>query len=314
MAESIALYYGKSEYLLNQVVTERLEALGVDPFHVARYDLLEDRIDDAYADVLTIPFFEQKVVVIDNFDVITNEAKSTIAQWVEYFEKPNPDVTLILLMKQRMKKNTVLGKTLERIAHIEEVQELDHASFLSFTTKLFDKEGFRIDRRAAELLLERTNHDFDAIIQEAKKLMLFSADERVVTEDMVGELVSRNLEEHIYELTNAFLSQDQARSIAIFADLIARNEDPIRIMASITNRIRTLFQTKILLSKGYRKEEISRYFGISSGRAYYMIRDATGMSLSDLKEQLEKLSELDYHIKSGRVDKRLGVELYLLGA
>ncbi len=312
--ELISAYYGKSEYLLNQVVIERIKSLDVDPFNVVRYDLLADAIDDAYADVRTIPFFERKVIVIDNFDVVTNETEQTIAQWVSYFKKPNPDVTLILVLRQKMKKNTVIGKTLDQIAHVEEVKDLDHKSFVSFVTKVFDTEGFTIEKRAAELLLERTNHDFDAIIQEAKKLMLYAADDRIVTENMVIALVSRNLEEHIYELTNAFLSQKQAQSIAIFADLIARNEDPIRIMGSITNRIRTLLQTKILLSKGYRKEEISQYFRVTSGRAYYMIRDAEGMSVSDLKDQLEKLSELDYHIKSGRIDKRLGVELYLLGA
>ncbi len=314
MAESISVYYGKSEYLLNQVVIERIRMLEVDPFNVVRYDLLDDKIDDAYEDVRTIPFFERKVVVIDNFDVVTNETEQTISQWTAYFKKPSPDVILILVLRQRMKKNTVIGKTLDQIAHVEEVKDLDHKSFLSFIGKLFEEEGFTIEKRAAELLLERTNHDFDAIVQESKKLMLFAADDRIVTENMVIELVSRNLEEHIYELTNAFLSRKQARSIAIFADLIARNEDPIRIMGSITNRIRTLLQTKILLSKGYRKDEISAYFGVTSGRAYYMIRDAEGMSVSDLKDQLEKLFELDYHIKSGRIDKRLGVELYLLGA
>lgn len=313
MAESVVVYYGKSEYLLNRAVLERIKTLDVDPFNVIRYDLLDDKIDDAYKDVRTIPFFERKVVVIDNFEVLSTESEQTVAQWVSYFEKPNPDVTSILIFRQKMKKNTRIGKILDQVASIEEVKDLDHRSFLAFITEMFDQEAFVIDKRAAELLLERTNHDFDAIIQESKKLMLY-ADDHHVTENMVIELVSRNLEEHIYELTNAFLSRKQSRSIAIFADLIARNEDPIRIMGSIANRIRTLLQTKILLSKGYRKEQISDYFGVKSGRAYYMIRDAEGMTVPDLKDQLEKLLELDYHIKSGRIDKRLGVELYLLGA
>jgi DNA polymerase III subunit delta len=127
-------------------------------------------------------------------------------------------------------------------------------------------------------------------------------------------LVSRNLEENIFELTNALLSKNQTKTIEIFYDLIARNEDPLRILNNIVGKVRELMHAKLLLDKGYRQDQIAEHFHIKSGRAYYLVKNAQSVNFQILENHLKKLSKLDYDIKSGKIDKKLGLELYLLGA
>jgi DNA polymerase-3 subunit delta len=72
--------------------------------------------------------------------------------------------------------------------------------------------------------------------------------------------------------------------------------------------------TKLLIEKGYRQDQIAEHFHIKSGRAYYLVKNAQAVNFQILENHLKKLSKLDYEIKSGKIDKKLGLELYLLGA
>ena len=53
-------------------------------------------------------------------------------------------------------------------------------------------------------MLIRTDYDLELITQELEKLMLYKFDDPNIDLESVFSLVSRNLEDNIYELTNNF--------------------------------------------------------------------------------------------------------------
>jgi len=315
MAESIYLYYSNNEFLLNHKIEEKIAEFNVDPFNVIKYDLLENTSDDILEDLQTVSFFaEQKVIIVRNLAEIEKEGESVVKSWVSYLEKPNPDVILLIVQNELLKEDKPLGAALFKFAFIEKIKEMDKTEYPNFVRNMFKKYQYMITDDAVEALLERTNLDFILINQEAEKLMLFAYDTKEINEKAVLLLVSRNLEENIFELTNALLSKNQPKTIEIFYDLVARNEDPLRILNNIVGKVRELMHTKLLIEKGYRQEQIAEHFHMKSGRAYYLVKNAQSISFSVLENHLKKLSKLDYDIKSGKIDKKLGLELYLLGA
>jgi len=44
-----------------------------------------------------------------------------------------------------------------------------------------------------------------------------------------------------------------------------------------------------------------------------MIKNANQVPLNIVQKHLIKLEELDFQIKSGRIDKKIGLELFILG-
>lgn len=315
MAESIYLFHSTNDFLLNHKIEEKIKEFNVDPFNIIKYDLLENSSDDILEDLQTVSFFaEKKVIVIRNIDELEKEDEFVIKNWVTYFEKPNPDVILIIAMQELLPETSLLGGALFKYAFIEKVKDMEKKDYPDFIKNMFKKYQYQITDDAVEALLERTNLDFNLINQEAEKLMLFAYDTKEINEKAVILLVSRNLEENIFELTNALLSKNQTKTIEIFYDLVARNEDPLRILTNIVGKVRELMHTKLLLDKGYRQDQIAEHFHIKSGRAYYLVKNAQGVNFAQLENHIKKLSKLDYEIKSGKIDKKLGLELYLLGA
>ena len=315
MAEAIYVFYSNHEFLLNHAVEEKIADLKVDPFNIVHYDMLENTSDDVIEDLQTVSFFaETKVIIVKNLNELDKEVDSIKKAWVSYIENPNPDVVLIVVLNELMSDKNPIGEALFKYAFIEKIREMDKKEYPEFVRNMFKKYGYVISDEAIESLLERTNLDFQLISQEAEKLMLYSYDTKEINEKAVTLLVSRNLEENIFELTNALLSKNQTKTIEIFYDLIARNEDPIRILNNIVNKVRELMHTKLLIEKGYRQDQIAEHFHIKSGRAYYLVKNAQAVPFVQLESHLKKLSKLDYDIKSGKIDKKLGLELYLLGA
>jgi DNA polymerase-3 subunit delta len=315
MAESIYLYYSNNDFLLNHAVEDKIKELNVDPFNIVKYDLLENPYDDVLEDLQTVSFFaEKKVIVVRNIQELEKADEYLLQSYLNYFEKPNPDVVVIVVMNELLPESSALGAALFKFAFIEKVKEMDKKEYPDFIRNMFKKYSYTITDDAIEALLERTNLDFNLINQEAEKLMLFAYETKEINERAVLLLVSRNLEENIFELTNALLSKNQSKTIEIFYDLIARNEDPLRILNNIVSKVRELMHTKLLLDKGYRQDQIAEHFHIKSGRAYYLVKNAQTIPFAQLENHLKKLSKLDYDIKSGKIDKKLGLELYLLGA
>jgi DNA polymerase III subunit delta len=315
MAEAIHVFQCQNEYLLHHQVEAKIKSLKVDPFNIMRYDLLENKSEDILEDMQTISFFsEQKVIVIKNINILDKEDDHIFNRWTTYFEKPNPDVFVIIEMLESLPKTSRTQNLLMKYAMIEKIQDMKKTEYPEFVKNMFKKFNYAITDDAITALLERTNYDFLLLSQEAEKLMLFSYDSKEIHEKEVILLVSRNLEENIFELTNALLAKDQAKTIEIFYDLVARNEDPLRILNFIVNKIRELIHTKLLIDKGYRQDEIAEHFNIRSGRAYYLLKNAKNADFNILETHLKKLSKLDFDIKSGKIDKKLGLELYLLGA
>ncbi|MFA6377816.1 MAG: DNA polymerase III subunit delta [Acholeplasmataceae bacterium] len=315
MAESIYVIYGNNDFLLNLTLEQKIESFQVDPFNIIHYDLLENASDDVLEDLQTVSFFaETKVIVVRNIQVIEQQGESVIQSWNAYLEKPNPDCILIVVLQELLPETNPIGKQLQKYGFLEKIKDMDKKEYPMFVRNLFTKYQYQITDQAIDALLERTNMDFQLIAQEAEKLMLFSYDSKEIDEKEVLLLVSRNLEENIFELTNALLSKNQQKTIEIFYDLVARNEDPIRILNNIVGKVRELMHAKLLIEKGYRQDQIADHFRIKSGRAYYLVRNAQSVTFEMLETHLSKLSKLDYEIKSGKIDKKLGLELYLLGA
>lgn len=314
LKEQISIIYGKNDFLVENKLKELINLTEVDEINTNRYDLLETSSEDVIEDLRTISFFsDEKIIIIDNFDDLLNKNQSIVEDWIDYLKKPNPDVFLFIVLKDLISEETPIGKTLLQYSYLVEVKDMTNEMFPSYITNYLKEKKFDIEKKACDELLVRTEYNLNLIMQELEKLMLYKYDDKKIDLNSVQTLVSKNLEENIYELTNSILANNNNKTIEIYYDLLAKSEDPLRIINNVVTKIRQLIHTKILLEKRYNQDEIKDHFNIKSGAAYYLIKDANAVSFELLESVLDKLSKLDFDIKTGKIDKKIGLELFILG-
>ncbi|MFA5560438.1 MAG: DNA polymerase III subunit delta [Acholeplasmataceae bacterium] len=313
MDEKVYLYYGPNLYLLNSHAMQKVETFGVDDINILDYDLADTPLEDVIEDLQTVSFFaEKKVIIVRSLELVAKAPEDLRVVWSQSLRKPNDDIYLVMIVSSLDLLDQELKKEVEKYAFIEKVEDMDDAKFIPYLRDLFNKDGYEVNDDALNILKERTKTDFQLMHQEIEKLKIYAYQSKQLTKKDILTLVSRNLEENMYELMSALLEKNTARLLEIYHDLLTRSEDPLRILNHLVNRIRELVHTQLLLEKGYSQDEIAAHFNYHKNRVYYLIKDAKSNSFRILENYLKKLAKVDYEIKSGKTDKKLALELFLL--
>lgn len=90
------------------------------------------------------------------------------------------------------------------------------------------------------------------------------------------------------------------------------NEEPIKLIVLIANSLRLLYQVKLLDRKGYNDQEIGKMLSLNPYRLRYIRQDGKDFEINELLEKLNELSQLDVDIKTGKIDRFKGLELFLI--
>ena len=108
------------------------------------------------------------------------------------------------------------------------------------------------------------------------------------------------------------MNHDLRNTMRVYQDLISQNHEPLQLIGLIANSLRNLYQVSIMSKKGYRDTDIASALGLNPRAIYPIRKNAAHFDITELMEKLYALSELDYAIKTGTVDKYRGLELFLM--
>ena len=313
---NIYVYICNDEYLLNEEKEKLIKAKAIDQFNISKYNFLDSDPLEILNEMMTISLLgEQRMVIITNPEFLKSSYKNNnIAErFIDYFENENLDTVLLICSETDLDYKIKINSTLKSIANIKKIASIEGNDLTSWITSRLSCNGYKIDTVAIEELIQRTDGDIMAINNELEKLMLYQIDKNI-SYQTVKLLVSRNLDDNIFNLLNAFIANDKKSLFQIYEDFMTLNEDEMRIISAISNKLEEILYTKVLIKQRKSKDEIAAYFKVKPGRAYYMIDAAKKISDNTIKSLIERITNLDFDIKSGKIDKKLGLQLFILGA
>ncbi|MBN2876801.1 MAG: DNA polymerase III subunit delta [Bacilli bacterium] len=318
MNPNCVLLYGENQYAIKKQIEDILQNSDVQAIDTETYDYEEDGLLTAIQSAMTMPFLaEKKAVILRNCTFLT-DAKSVTAEETEHLKQYcnfiNPTTIFILSVgndKLDLRKNLVkfLTKNIDtkQFTNNKNIDDL-----YQYVRLEIEKNHLTIDPLALTQFINRIGNDSEMLENELAKLLTYALDKKHITSDMVYEIVTRDIESNIFELVNAFLEKDLEKTMEIYFDLKSIKVDPIWMLGVIINKFQEILYTKELLKMKYRQEDIMKYFNASKGRVYYMMQNAKNTDIDHLVKMLAKTEELDYQIKSGQIDKTLGIELFLM--
>jgi DNA polymerase-3 subunit delta len=318
MNANCKLYYGNDSYIIKKSLDELFKSHEINDEDVETYDYEEDGIEVAVTSAMTLPFLaDKKAVVLRNCVFLTDKKAASvddITRLQDFCSFINPTTIFVLLapyekLDQRKKIVKFLTKNIDSKAF---VQNKKSDSIYDYVRSEVEKNNLSIDPLALTQFVNRIGNDSQMLENELNKLITYSLNKEVITSDMVYAVVTKNIDDNIFELVNAFLDNDIDRTMSIYFDLKSIKIDPIWILGVIVNKFQEILYTKELIKMKYKNEDISKYFRASRGRTYYIMQNARNVDDQKLADLLEAAEELDYKIKSGQIDKALGIELFLL--
>ena len=131
-----------------------------------------------------------------------------------------------------------------------------------------------------------------------------------ITKEDIDNVVRENIEDNIFELTNAILDKNVSKSIKIYNDLLLMGEEPIKLIVMVANQFRLILQVKLMVKNGYKQIDMASKIKEHPYRVKLAL--ASNYSIDDLISNIKRLYVLDKDIKYGNIDKNFGFELFLL--
>lgn len=226
---------------------------------------------------------EWRVVLVKNVQKFSESDKKLL---IEYLEKPCQ--TTILVIFDLYDKFTFAKEYSEFV----DCKRFDNLTALGVVANEFAKRGKKISDEAGRTLLDYCNGYLTRVMSEIDKLVYYDVSEQMVTKKMVDQLVVKDNEVVIYELTEALGQKNGDKALKLL-ELLKKE---MGILGLITNHFRRLF---FISTSGLNDKELANLLGVKE----YAISKQRGQVKNFSKMQLKKiyalLEEVDYGIKSG---------------
>ena len=233
-----------------------------------------------------------------------------IKLFLDYIEHDNPTTIFVIYQDQRnFDERKKVVKSLRKHAKWYEMEKLTFDQLYKATREAIIHRNASIEDDALTLLLDRCGNDLLTISNQVEKLCLYTHN---IKKEDVERLVPPRVEEDVFKLTNALMNHDLRNTMRVYQDLISQNHEPLQLIGLIANSLRNLYQVSIMSKKGYRDTDIASALGLNPRAIYPIRKNAAHFDITELMEKLYALSELDYAIKTGAVDKYRGLELFLM--
>lgn len=299
---------------LNGLVAKYKEKGEVD---VIKYDMEQVSLSEILEEASTYPMWsDYKVIICNNAYFLTakgiksSEFENNYDDLLNYLSGQSEFSAIIFVVDTKMDKRKSLVKELSKLCKVFVLDSFDSEKIEDIVMNKFSKSDKYISEEEVKHFCKRLNYDLSLIVNEMDKLLL--VEDQEITNSIIDSLVARSIEDNIFELTSAVVDGNVNRSYEIYQDLIMQKEEPIAMIAMLANQFRLILQVKGYANMGLSKGEIASRLGVHPYRVELAIKKSYVLSEDMLHDYIDKLCDMDYQIKTGKVDKYQALELFLL--
>jgi DNA polymerase-3 subunit delta len=221
---------------------------------------------------------------------------------------PQLPETSVLLLTSRKKpdqrlKSTKLLKKLAEFQEFSPIPPWKTELLIRRVQQVASSLDVSVSPAAAERLAEAVGNNTRQLFTELEKLKLFgssNSESSRVEVEAVNELVTTTTQNSL-QLAKTILRGDTAAALGLVADLIARNDVPIVISATLIGQFRTWLWVKLMIDSRERDEKaIAQAAEVGNPKRIYFLRqEVSRISLRQLQQTLPILLQLETQLKSG---------------
>jgi DNA polymerase-3 subunit delta len=318
----VYLCYG-TETFLRQEFVSRLVAGCVDPsqadFAVIKYDLAETPVQAVLEDAETLPFLvPHKVILAHNALFFTGakegeKAGHSLERLQAYLASPvDYSIVVFTVDADKLDERKKIVKLLKERKCAIAFPPLEANEIVHWVERQAEKRNLKLREGAADRLILNTGANLWRMAGELDKLSLYAGPSGTVTSDQVDRLVARSTEQNVFLLIEEAVRMRLERAFSILYDLIRQKEEPIKIVMLLARQFRIMLQAKELARQGFSPQQIASNVGVHPYAVKVALEQGKRYDSRRLADMLSQLAELDYRMKSGAIDKLLGLEMFLL--
>lgn len=321
----IYVVYGTEIYLKERIkasLKEVLFPLLEEESDLITFDGKKISTSEIIEEANTLPFFGNKrLIFVEDAWFLTSEKGVGLGvnseELMNYFHSPSPSTILVFLTQNKLDGKRKTVKFLKKEAVLLDVNPLDERGIRMHLFEESNINNFQIDKEALDLLVllndkDGKTFDLSRALSNLSSLMLYKSKENRITKQDVENLIPKNLEYNVFDLSKFWLSGCLEKVLELLSEMLLQGEEIIAIHAILLSKIRLLLQIKLLLEEGYQHRRMIETLKINPYRVKLALEESQKFSVFLLKELFDEMVEIDYDMKTGKMEKELLFQLFLI--
>lgn len=309
MRSNLFLIIGEDNKLIDFNIVNILDKIEYDENNKIIYDMDITSFIDVIEEVSMSSLFSPiKVVIVNNF-VIDNINDREFEYFEKFINSKNNDIYMILISKKvdARKKNFKLFK--DNFSIIE-VDKFDDNNIYNYVINRISDRGFIIDNANVEYFLSKVGNDINNINNELDKLFVYKDDDKKIKREDIDLLIFNNIDNVIYEFTNAILDNDYDKIKLMYDKFMLDNISFDYLVSTVANSFRISLVIKLLSNKNMSNVDIGKIIGKKEYFVKKSIDRLYNYTVDDLGRYIIELAKIDRNFKNG-TDNVNRFELFL---
>ncbi len=313
MKNNLYLIIGEDNELVNFYLTSILENTLFNEEEKIEYDMTVSSISDILDEASMISLFSSKKIIIGReFD--TKKMNDNDLDYLKrYINNINKEVYIVLIAKKidARSKEYKIFKDSFKVIETDKNNDSDKDILKYIDSYILDK-GYRIDRYNLEYLLSKLGNNIVNIKIELDKIFLYLDDDKEINREVIDLLISDNIDNIIYEFTNAVLDKDYDTVMKMYSEFKIENIGYDYLLVSLDNVFRQALIIKMLYNQGSSNSDIAKVIGKKEFYVKKMLERLYNYKEDELARMIDRLAIIDRDYKTGKSNIDM-LELFLIG-
>ena len=218
---------------------------------------------------------------------------------------------IILIYEQgNVNKNDNFYKFLKKNAEIQEFEPLKGLKLKEWLKRELEKKGASITDQALEEIIACAKEDLWLLSNELQKFISFKNHQEITLEDI--KMYSKfKTEADIFKTIEAISQKRKKQALQFLHGHLETGDSPFYVFSMINFQFRNLLIIKDLMEKGEFFDQILKKVPLHPLVIKKSYSQARRFSFQELKKIYQKLFQMDFQIKIGKIKAETALELFI---
>ncbi len=291
---------------------------GID--NIVMFNLDEDSIDDVLAECSYPSLFDtNKCVIVKNAKFLlaskTGDSKksSEISDKIlKYLEEENEHTKLIFVVNGNVDSRKKLYNKIKENNNLYVNVGMTKTKIKDELLKIVKDNKYTILDKTLWYIINNTLGNFDLAYNELMKIMLYYSKPCEIKYEDVVNLTSKTFEENNFKLVECIINRDLDGSLKLLQEAKILKVEPTVIISLIYREFKLMLMTYLYEINKYSKKDILNNLHLTDWM-YDKVKDnLRKYQVNEIKEEIINLSNLDYKVKSGNLNKDVALISYIV--
>lgn len=306
--KTVYLLFGEEDYLKKSYKDKLVEAV-VDG-NTMNFNHYEGKVDPNEIIELaqTVPFFsEHRLILLEDSGLFKTADENMIK-----FMADIPKSTVLVFVENNVDKRGRMFKAVKEYGYPCEMKFQTEEMLMKWAAGIIGKNNKKITKNTMLFFLSKTGTNMEIISTELEKLICYTLDKEVITDEDVEAVCVSQIASGIFNMIDAISVKNQKKTLEHYYELLYSKEPPMRILFMLSRQFNLMLQTKELMNLGFGKEQIAKEMKVASFVAGKCMSQCRNFELLELKRALAESVSMEEKIKNGNMEEKMGVEMLLI--